>query len=735
VGRVPKPGGGSPTPSSAAWTKKGRAAAAAAAEEAFRRRVLFEKARDGIVVFDADRNVCEANESFARLLGYTVEEVSHLHPWDWDVELHTRELFFEAWPTVPESGGEIASRFRRKDDRIIDVAISYTPAAFDGVSYLYCICRDITEQTAAEQALHESEERFRRALSNIPDVIVIYGPDLRIRYINNATHQITGLSGADFIGRRDSEIFPREVYQAYLPALEDALSSKVIRRVEADVMMPGTGLRSLRITCVPLLDKDGEVREILGITQDLTERHSAETRVRQSEEQYRDLIEQAADGIFISDADGKFVLVNSRCCELLGYERNELLGMDGSQTYLSEETAATTRRMALLEAGQDLRYERVLKRKDGSTFPAEISVRMVDSGGMQVIFHDISKRRAQERKIARQSRIHAVMSGINSAIVRVRDRRAMLNEACRIAVDAGKFEMAWIATASPGQNKARVLAQAGLPAELLSSDKDKDPVIDLMPNGPVSFSLQEKRAVYENDISGSPYLSKLRRLAIRQGAKSVISLPLVVDGQVFGFLVLYASERNFFDDEELKLLQELARDISFALEFIAKGERVDYLAYYDSLTGLPNRTLFFDALNRQLAEAEAAAGSVTLQLFDVERFRVINEKYGRDQADRLIVEIAERVRTSARSTDTVARVGPDSFAIAIATSDASEAGETALAAALLNDRVFGRPFLVNQEELRITAISGVAVFPADGTNASALLSSAEASLRVAEGGS
>lgn len=708
---------------------------AAAAEEAFRRRVLFEKARDGIVVFDAARNVYEANESFARLLGYTIEEVAHLHPWDWDVELYTSELFFQAWPEVPETSGEIVSRFRRKDGRVIDVVISYTPARFGGVAYIYCICRDITEQMLAERTLHESEERFRRALANIPDVVVIYGPDLRIRYINKATREVTGLSSADFIGRRDSEIFPPEVCQAYLPALEDALSSKLIRTVEADVPLPGTGVRSLRVTCVPLLDSEGQVREILGITQDLTDRRSAETRIRQGEEQYRELIEQAADGIFISDADGNFVLVNSRCCELLGYERHELLGMNGAQTYLSEETAATTRRMALLVAGQDLRYERVLKRKDGSTFPAEISVKMLDSGGMQVIFHDITKRRAQERKIARLSRIHAVMSGINSAIVRVRERRAMLSEACRIAVDAGKFEMAWIATVEPRQNKARILAHSGLPADLLSGDKDQEIVIDLMPNGPVSFSLQEKRAVYENDISSSPHLSKVRRLAIRQGAKSVISLPLVVDAQIFGFLVLYASERNFFDDEELKLLQELARDISFALEFIAKGERVDYLAYYDSLTGLPNRTLFFEALGRQLGDAEAAGGRVMLQLLDVQRFRAINKRYGREQADRLIVEIAERVRTSARSTDTVARVGPDSFAIAIATSGASDLEMAGLDAEQMNERIFGKPFQVNQEEVRISATSGVAVFPADGTNANALLSSAEASLRAAEGGS
>src|SRR5690606_4552039 len=155
----------------------------------------------------------------------------------------------------------------------------------------------------------------------------------------------------------------------------------------------------------------------------------------------------------------------------------------------------TARRMALLEAGQDVRYERMLKRKDGSSFPAEISVRMLDSGGMQVIFHDITTRHRQARKIARLSRIHAVLSGINSTIVRVRDRPGLLREACRIAVEAGKFEIAWIATMEPGHNKARILAHAGLAGELPGSATG-DPVVDLMPNGPVSFSLQEKRPVY-----------------------------------------------------------------------------------------------------------------------------------------------------------------------------------------------------------------------------------------------
>ncbi|MGH8167252.1 MAG: PAS domain-containing protein, partial [Woeseiaceae bacterium] len=392
---------------------------------------------------------------------------------------------------------------------------------------MYCVCRDITEHRTAERALHESEERFRRALANIPDVVVIYDRELRIRYVNNATRTITGLRSEDMVGRRDDEIFPAETCGVYLPALGEARATKLIRKVESDITLPNVGKRTLRITCVPLLDTSGEVREILGITQDLTERKLAEEKIRRSEQQYRELIEQAADGIFISDRDGRFVLANTRCCDLLGYSRDELLGMSGSETWLGEETAVTSRRMALLASGEDLRYERMLKRKDGSEFPAEISVRMLDSGGMQVIFHDITTRHRHERKIARLHRIHAVLSGISSAIVRVRDRPQLFAEACRIAVGAGNFKMAWVGTVESGSGKARMHAQSGFPFELpgegMEAAAGVDPVADLMPNGPVSFSLQEKRPVYENDIEHSAHLSRLRRMAIRHGAKSVIA--------------------------------------------------------------------------------------------------------------------------------------------------------------------------------------------------------------------
>ncbi len=145
------------------------------------------------------------------------------------------------------------------------------------------------ERRRSARALGESQERLVRALENIPDAVVIYDRELRIRYINAATRQITGRPPADLIGRRDDEIWPPEVCGVWLPALKDALMTGAPRRLDADVSLPGGGFRSLRITCVPVVSETGEVREVLGITHDFTQRREAERAVRESADEIRRL--------------------------------------------------------------------------------------------------------------------------------------------------------------------------------------------------------------------------------------------------------------------------------------------------------------------------------------------------------------------------------------------------------------------------------------------------------------
>ena len=139
------------------------------------------------------------------------------------------------------------------------------------------IGRDITERKKAGESLRQSEERFRRALENIPDVVVIYDTDLKIKYINQSTTRLTGRSRSDFIGKHEYEIWPQEVYFKYLPKLQAALDTANAQSIDVELPLADNRLSYLKIECVPLLDQKGNVREILGITHDLTEHKKAES--------------------------------------------------------------------------------------------------------------------------------------------------------------------------------------------------------------------------------------------------------------------------------------------------------------------------------------------------------------------------------------------------------------------------------------------------------------------------
>src|SRR5258706_151635 len=145
---------------------------------------------------------------------------------------------------------------------------------------------------------------------------------------------------------------------------------------------------------------------------------------------------------------------------------------------------------------------------------------------------------------------------------------------------------------------------------------------------------------------------------------SFVALPLIVNDEPAGVLLLYARVRDFFDEEEMRLLHELAGDISFALHHLEQKAQMDYLAYHDSLTDLPNRSLFTDRMTQALNAARREKRFAAAVFLDVERFRMVNETFGRKAGDDLLRTIATRLRGAAREQDTVARTGADHFAIA-----------------------------------------------------------------------
>ena len=342
---------------------------------------------------------------------------------------------------------------------------------------------------------------------------------------------------------------------------------------------------------------------------------------------------------------------------------------------------------------------------------------------------EIVERIQAEQKVASLNRVYAVLSGINATIVRVHDRLELFKEACRITVELGKFRLAWIGLMEPDGQRVRPVAWKSDHREYGDCD-DRfaraagNPIA--ADTGLFGQAVRQRGVVICDDMSSASD-ALFPHDAVARGCRSQAVFPLLVGGDVAGALVLYAAEPDFFAEAmELELLKELAGDISFALEYIGKAERLDYLAYYDALTGLANRNLIHDRLNQLL---QADHGQVGLLLINIERFKSINDTFGRHIGDLLLKRVADRLIEALGTSDHLARLGSDHFAAVV-----GELNAAADVAHLLDNTIFpclNPPFPIDGKELHLTFRVGVALFPGDGADVDALCANAETALHKA----
>ncbi|MBL8482630.1 MAG: diguanylate cyclase, partial [Rhodocyclaceae bacterium] len=341
------------------------------------------------------------------------------------------------------------------------------------------------------------------------------------------------------------------------------------------------------------------------------------------------------------------------------------------------------------------------------------------------------ERNDQQQRIVRLARVRAVQSGINAAIVRTHERVALFGEACRIAADAGGFGIAWIGDVATAGPAIRPVAWAGISDDLaalcISSDESTLP-------GPACIlqAVRQCKPVYLHDLTAADLPGTCGAEALRRGYRSLLALPLTLEREVTAVMVLYAREADFFNDAELDLLRELASDLSFALEFIDKKDRLSYLALHDAMTGLPNRASLVEQLTHALHGAQQAPGQLLgVMLARLDRFSYINDSFGRQTGDEVLREAAHRFVRSWPQAYSVAHFGQDRFAAVIA-------GAPDLTYLLREfdrcaENVCGKPVVVGDREVSLSLSAGIAMFPGDGEDAETLLRNAEAALRSARG--
>jgi len=293
--------------------------------------------------------------------------------------------------------------------------------------------------------------------------------------------------------------------------------------------------------------------------------------------------------------------------------------------------------------------------------------------------------------------------------------------------------MTWIGMVDPDSKKLVPVASAGVIDELLaaiSSRLDSNSVTS-PGNSLPSLMVRDKTMFVSNDSQNDTRLD-FADMHLKYGIRSIAMLPLIVADEAVGIMVLYASESGFFHEEQLRLLLELAGDVAFAIAHIAKQERLDYLAYYDVLTGLANRTLFLERLAQCARMATGGEHKLALCVFDLERFKNINDSLGRTAGDSLLRQVAAWLTTQADDAGLVGRIDADHFAMMLPS--ARDADEISRILERILTAFSVHSFHLNDACYRLAVKVGVAILPDDGADAETLYKHAEVALKKAKAG-
>jgi PAS domain S-box-containing protein/diguanylate cyclase (GGDEF)-like protein len=463
------------------------------------------------------------------------------------------------------------------------------------------------------------------------------------------------------------------------------------------------------------------------------QRHSEE-QLRSNEEQLRATVETSQDWIWEVDTEGTFRFCSPAVANILGYRPIDIVGQN-FRSYLSEDEQGQGDTL-LPGAGQSQLTGAVgrWRTADGQLRWLERNVVTVFDGSHRPIGYrgtdrDITGRRDQEARLHRLTRSYHMLSSTSSAILRLRNRNELLQELCRIAVHQGGYARIAISLIDPNAKELRPQAWAGSDAKpLLAMDRaelDSEAEAASM----ATLTICSGTPTVCNDLNMEQSPVPHRQMLLDHGYQALATLPILVDGTAIGVITLFSEHSGIFDDAELDVLHELSANLGFALQYLERDEAVHFLSYFDTLTGLAKRPLFCQRLAQSISADSTGPRTLLVVVFDVQKLSTINDSFGRYVGDRLIENIAARLKQAYADLEKLAYFGGGTFAIALP--NTGNAGDIAPLLQSAIGRLFVEPISIDGHDLRPSIRYGVASYPEDVASAELLVQYAEASLTAA----
>jgi len=328
------------------------------------------------------------------------------------------------------------------------------------------------------------------------------------------------------------------------------------------------------------------------------------------------LIQNANDIIFTLDSNGRIIEANESAVQAYGYTHEELLNMEARQLRTQESPRDYDQMFAQVRHKSGAIFETMHQRKDGTTFPVEISVRInriENELYYQSIIRDISERKRADEALRKANRALRTLSECGQVLIHSADESLLLQKICRIIVDVGGYRLAWVGFTQQGEDKlVQPVAYAGIEqgylqaANITWAETERG-------RGPAGSAIRTGKPVVVQDIPHDPDYAPWRTGALQRGYAAAIAIPLIADnrGQAFGSLNIYASEVNAFSAEEVSLLTELAGEVAFGITSLRTSQ-----ARQNAENLLRQNSIRFEALAEISQELIANSANIekTLQI-------------------------------------------------------------------------------------------------------------------------
>ena len=469
-------------------------------------------------------------------------------------------------PTPPDSD------FRLVDDsgqvRWLEVRLMPIQDDQGRVYRQAAIMEEVTEQRIHQEEMLTRDRQYHDLFENNQSVILIIDPmNGRLVDANPAACSFYGYDRPELTGKLifDINTMPREELIEVIRQVKQAGQ----KRFQFVHRLANGEYRDVEVISGTITVAGQDL--IYSMVHDISELKKAEEAVRAGQRYFQTLIERSSDGIAILDQDGLIVYLSPSVERLLAYEAEELLGTSAFDHIHPEDLVAVTEAFVQISQteGAVLNVEYRFLHKNGSWRVHEATGANLLSDpqlkGVLVNFRDVTERRWAEDELRRLNRILVTAGACSKSQVHAPDEQTLLDEVCRNIVTLGGHRLAWVGFAQKDEDQTVLpVAQAGFDEGYLAQLKvgwgDNE-----WGQGPTGRAIRTGQPAVMSNISENGSYSLWRQEALKRGYRSSVALPLAVNDQIIGALNIYSGETNAFDQNEVDLLSELARDLAYGL--------------------------------------------------------------------------------------------------------------------------------------------------------------------------